>query len=69
MSEQTALPPQDLSQETRPTIPLWPDAGKYIGLGRDGTYAAADRGEIVTVRFGKRRRAVTAALKQMMGVL
>ena len=65
MSEQKN---RDLSHETRPTIPLWPDTARYIGLGRDGTYRAADRGEIVTVRFGKRRRAVTAALKRMMGL-
>jgi hypothetical protein len=33
-------------------IPLWPDAGKALGLSRNGTYEAAKRGEIPTIRFG-----------------
>jgi Helix-turn-helix domain len=38
----------------RRTIPLWPDAGEQLGLSRNGTYDAAKRGEIPTLRFGKK---------------
>ena len=31
---------------------MWPDAGQMLGLGRGATYAAAQRGEIETVRIG-----------------
>jgi hypothetical protein len=38
---------------TKPrVIPLWPDAGQALGLSRNGTYDAAKRGEIPTLRFG-----------------
>ena len=33
-------------------MPLWPDAGRALGLSRNGTYDAAKRGEIPTLRFG-----------------
>jgi hypothetical protein len=36
------------------TMPLWPDAGMALGLSRNGTYDAARRGEIPTMRFGKK---------------
>ena len=36
------------------TMPLWPNAGMQLGLSRNGTYDAARRGEIPTVRFGKK---------------
>jgi hypothetical protein len=38
----------------RRTLRLWPEAGKVLGLGRNATYAAAERKEIKTLRFGKR---------------
>jgi hypothetical protein len=31
------------------------EAGKALGLGKNGAYAAADRGEIKTLKFGERR--------------
>jgi Helix-turn-helix domain len=36
------------------TMPLWPDAGEQLGLSRNGTYDAANRGEIPTLRFGRK---------------
>jgi len=40
-----------------------PEAGKYyFGLGRNGSYEAARRGEIPTIKLGGRLRAVVAAL-------
>jgi hypothetical protein len=38
------------------TVPLWPDAGKALGLGRNTTYAAAKSGSIPTWQFGKLKR-------------
>jgi len=58
MSDREAPIKPDISQETRPTIPLWPDPGRYLGFRRDATYKAADRGQIVTIQLEEKRRAV-----------
>ena len=50
----------------RPTVRLWPDAGKALGLGRSSTYAAAHRGEIPVLRIGGRVVVPTAALRRML---
>lgn len=31
-----------------------PEAGRLLGIGRDAAYAAAERGEIPTLRLGRR---------------
>jgi len=36
----------DASEPTRATLDLWPDTGKILGLGRNATYAAAEKGQI-----------------------
>jgi hypothetical protein len=33
-------------EKGRKTMPLWPEAGQALGLGKNGTYEAAERGEI-----------------------
>ena len=44
-----------------------PEAGKkYFGLGRNASYAAAERGEIPTIRFGKLIRVPVRALERML---
>ena len=43
-----------------------PEAGRRLGLGRDASYAAAARGEIPTLQFGKLLRCPVAALDQML---
>jgi hypothetical protein len=35
-------------------LPLWPDVGEQLGLSRNGTYDAAKRNEIPTLRFGRK---------------
>lgn len=61
----TALP----DPESQPTVPLWPDAGHAIGLGRGATYAAAARGDIPTIPTGGRKKRVpTAVLRRMLGL-
>ena len=44
-----------------------PAAGKlYFGLGRNGSYAAAKRGEIPVIKIGPRLRAVVIALERKL---
>jgi excisionase family DNA binding protein len=41
-------------------------AGKQLGLGKNGAYAAAARGEIPVLRFGSRLRVPVVALERML---
>jgi excisionase family DNA binding protein len=43
-----------------------PKAGELLGLGRNGSYEAAHRGEIPTIRFGRLLRVPVAALERML---
>ena len=44
-----------------------PEAGrKYFGLHRAGSYAAAARGELPTIRIGRRLRVSVVALERML---
>src|SRR5215472_15883109 len=44
-----------------------PAAGnKYFGLSKNGSYAAADRGEIPTIRVGKLRRVPVRLMEKML---
>ena len=47
-------------------VPLWPDAGKALGLSRNHTYDAARAGEIPTVKFGRTIRVPLTALHKML---
>jgi hypothetical protein len=47
-------------------LPLWPDAGKMLGLRRGSTYAAAERGDIKTIRFGRLLKVPTVWLRQKL---
>jgi len=52
--------------DTPLTIPV-PEAGKkYFGLSRGASYAAAERGEIPTVRIGRLLKVPVRALEQML---
>lgn len=55
--------------ETRRTITV-PEAGEQLGIGRNAAYEAAKRGEIPTVRIGRRllvpREAVDRLLQRAM---
>lgn len=44
-----------------------PEGGAVLGLGRDAAYAAARRGDMPTLRFGKRILVPVAKLKQLLG--
>ena len=44
-----------------------PRAGKlFFGLGRNGSYEAAKRGDIPTIRIGRKLRVPIAALERML---
>jgi len=61
---QRALP----DPEVVPAMDLWPDAGEILGLSRQSTYGAARRGEIPTIRIGRRLVVPTARLRRMLGL-
>jgi hypothetical protein len=43
-----------------------PEAGKHLGLGKNGSYAAAARGELPVIRFGSRLRVPVVAFDRML---
>jgi hypothetical protein len=43
-----------------------PDAGRALGISRNAAYEAAVRGEIKTMRFGRRLVVPTAWLKSVL---
>ncbi len=45
-----------------------PEAGELLGLTRNKAYEAAAKGEIPTLRFGKRLVVPTAPLRRMLGL-
>jgi hypothetical protein len=47
-------------------FPLWPTAGRLLGLGRNSTFEAARRGEIPTLRFGKRLLCSKVAMRRLL---
>jgi hypothetical protein len=51
-----------------PTMEV-PDAGwRFYRLGRSGSYAAAKRGDIPTIRVGRRLVVPTARILSMLGI-
>lgn len=45
-----------------------PEAGAYIGLGRAASYAAAKRGDLPTVRIGRRVVVPVPKFLRLLGV-
>lgn len=54
------------TETERATLNLWPEVGKALGLSRGAVYAAANRGEIPVLRFGKRMVVPKAALSRLL---
>jgi hypothetical protein len=53
--------------EERPLTLSVPDAGRiYFGMGRNASYAAAEKSELPVVRIGRRRRVPIRALERML---
>jgi hypothetical protein len=53
---------------TKLTVPLWPTAGRALGLGRNLTFEGARTGEIETIAVGRRRPVPTAWLRKKLGL-
>jgi excisionase family DNA binding protein len=43
-----------------------PEAGRWLGLGRNASYEAARRGDIPTIRIGKLIRVPVVALERKL---
>ena len=53
--------------DDKPLTMTVPEAGKkYFGLSRDGSYRAAERGEIPTIRIGRLLRVPVVALERKL---
>jgi len=50
--------------ETAITMSIPTAGAKYFGLGRGASYTAADRGDLPTIRVGRSRRVIVAALEK-----
>ena len=50
----------------RLTVPVWPDAGQMLGLGRNAIYEAISRGEIPVIRIGRRILISKKALENLL---
>lgn len=50
----------------RQTLNLWPETAEILGLSRGATFQAAKRGEIPTIRIGRRLLVPKAALAKML---
>jgi len=59
-----------LKRQKRPARPRTlsvPEAGRrYFGLSRNGSYAAAERGDLPVVRIGRLLRVPVKALERML---
>ena len=45
-----------------------PEAGKWLGIGRNAAYEAARRGEIPTIKIGRLLRVPVVALERKLEV-
>lgn len=50
-----------------PTMSV-PEAGKAVGLARNASYDAAARGQIKTIRFGRKVRVPSQWVKSTLGL-
>jgi len=58
----------DLSkQDEKPRVFSIPAAGAMAGLGRNASYAAASRGEMPLIQFGKLKKVLAAPWLRKLG--
>lgn len=68
MNPDTTHPPNSVPwPEETPVLPV-PVAGAVLGLGRSAAYLAANRGDLPTVRVGRRVVVPTARLRELLGM-
>lgn len=64
------MPNDKPTPSEKPITMSIPAAGaKYFGLNRAGSYAAADRNDLPTIRIGRLRRVVVAALEKRLAAV
>ena len=56
----------ELPETDEPLTYSIPFAGSLVGIGKNASYAAARRGEIPTIRFGKKLRVPKAKFLRML---
>jgi hypothetical protein len=60
--------PDSVSDQLENLTTTIPAAGQILGLSRNNAYEAAARGEIPTLRFGRRLVVPTMLLRRMLGL-
>ena len=53
---------------TKPVVPLWPHIGLVLDRSRGAVYASVKRDEIDVIRIGRSIKALTAPLRQRLGI-
>jgi hypothetical protein len=56
----------DVEYDHKPRTYTVPEAGRMAGLSRNSAYAAAERGEIPTISFGRLLRVPAAAWDRIL---
>jgi excisionase family DNA binding protein len=57
----------EVTMEEKRTVSV-PEAGKWLGIGRNAAYEAARRGEIPTIKIGRLLRVPVVALERKLEV-
>jgi hypothetical protein len=60
-------PSTDNDWRSRAVIPIWPDTAGILGVARQTCYDACERGDIPTIRIGRRIVVPVAALRRLLG--
>jgi hypothetical protein len=54
--------------DTKVVLSSWPETGQIFDLSRGATYAAAKRGEIEVIPFGRLKKVSAAWVKAKLGL-
>ncbi len=52
--------------DDRAVMSVWPEAGRKLGLSRNSSYEAAARGDIPTIRIGRRLLVPKVAFERLL---
>lgn len=58
--------PRDVLDDEASLVMTVPEAGAILGLNKNASYAAADRGEIPTMQFGRLLKVPKAAFRKKL---